>query len=245
MAQEGKSIFHSPFGIGVDSINDGYEYVLNEFQVVPQELEKRGFTCDETSRVYLWDNSSECINMVGKSYDKFRQADKYLTKYPELSIKQFHHANPVTEELVSSLGVIIENWKAHQKSIGVKVFHNPYNVLKNLLSYGDKVPYFLTVAYWEGEPLHFFLSEQIHDNYIILTDGKLNFGIDRGVLRKVQYLSMLIHNTHLVFWNRIDEPVYYNMGNASVDSSKNHLKPSIVAREHVYHIGKELATSLF
>lgn len=194
--------------------------------------------------IYIYDNNEKMMQSQGKDYERFRVARKYLNDL-DITVDIFDNKNMIDLNTFNDIHNTIEAWKDYEESKGIRVNYRPIRVTENLLKYGHMIDFITMVVRYKGELVSFFTSERLAPNYVILTDGKVNFRLDKSIERKFQYVQHLQHWMHLNHWNSKEhdtsKPIYFNIGMSGPDSYKNRFRPVQKLVEYRYNVKEEFA----
>ncbi|EJF05906.1 hypothetical protein ThvES_00020320 [Thiovulum sp. ES] len=188
---------------------------------------------------FYYEANEDFINLKGKQFHTFRRALKYLTesdRHPHISIKHYTNKDINTSELEKAIidaKTCLASWITVYKD--KKASH--LKVVLNSMKLFQYIDFYFSVIYYKDEPITFLVSDKLTDDFISLTDAKVNKTLSKDILSKYAHSSKVMHYLHMKYWyERNDKKVTrYVSGNADVGSTlyqaKQQLKPYIVSPE--------------
>jgi hypothetical protein len=182
--------------------------------------------------MFLYDNNGLLLSKVGKDYHRFRTSSKYLED-PDFRVEEFDNNNPLTYEALSAIMSLNDSWKAKKKEDNDPASYDVNRCIKNLFEIGSLTEYYVTLIWYKEELLHFHSSERLHNNFAILLDSKVNFGVDKELNTQFRYCNFLQHWLHIKKWHIEGEKVYYHSGMTSMSSYKVQLRPAIISKYYL------------
>lgn len=227
--------------------------ILTEQDVSDLKGKKIPFTCNQYSRIngcttacrkdFIYRSVDYPNDLPGKEWADFRQGLNHLNK-EGITVNTYSH---ISDTLLKEIDELIKGWRATKSFVG----YPPLGISK--ICHTFNLDIFVTAARYKGKLIHYFTSERINPQYVVLLDGKV---INDDFIRKYQpNVAKAVHYMHIKHWERELENnrktyqhsledfslgVYYNMGFSDSTGAqfKRSLKP-YVEQSHYYHTPSE------
>jgi hypothetical protein len=163
--------------------------------------------------------------LEGKEWADFRQGLNHL-KREGVTVETFE--GKLSDKLVAEIAMLIKGWRKTQDSIGY-----PPTGISKLCSQFD-LRTFTTIFRYNGEIVHYFISEKLNNHYVVLLDGKMVN--DDNTRRLFPNAAKAAHYMHIRHWSSDSYVTYFNMGFSEDGGGqfKRSLKP-FLEQPHHYH----------